>query len=646
MKLRISLIIAVLGLLWAVGIQAGEMKGLEHYFKKPQYAGFQLSPDGKKIGVLAPYKDRMNIVVMNLENMDGQFVTNVDEQDVNGFMWANNDRLLFFMDKDGNESLGLFAVNADGSKPKVLSEPADQQIRAGARAVIRYAQVIDRLRSDSDHVLVISNERRASNPDVYKMNIHNGRKFLLHKNPGDVQGWFTDYDGKVIGASFLEGVEGGFLMLNEETGEFEEFVRSRYDQHSFTPVALKGDGTTGYVSSYLTPDGAPRDKAAIYEYNFETHEMGDLVFEHDRVDAGGVATSDLNRDIIAVGYAFGKPEVKYVDERWKAIMAGINQALPDTFNVMSSMDDQETIGVVTAYSSTQPAVYHLYDFEERTLKFLAENRPWVKPEEMAEMQVIEFTARDGMPMQGYLTLPQGSDGKNLPTVVHPHGGPWARDGWGYNPTIQFLASRGYAVLQVNFRGSTGFGFQHQLASRKQWGQAMQTDISDLLAWAVDQGISDPERVCIFGASYGGYATMAGLTFSPELYKCGINYVGVTDLVVFQQTAPDAWEGFMDYIIEMVGDRKKEREFLEQWSPSKNAHKIEAPVFMAYGQRDPRVHIDNLKVMEKALKKQGKKKGVDYEVMVKSDEGHGFAKQENQYDFYGRVETFLAEHLNP
>ena len=245
-------------------------------------------------------------------------------------------------------------------------------------------------------------------------------------------------------------------------------------------------------------------------------------------------------------------------------------------------------------------------------------------------------------MHGYLTLPQGSDGKNLPMIMHPHGGPWARDGWGFNPEIQFLANRGYAVLQVNFRGSTGFGMDHLQSSYKQWGQAMQNDITDAVRWAVNEGVADKDRVCIYGASYGGYAAMAGLTYTPELYKCGINYVGVTDIPLLFKTAPDAWASGLDQMKEMVGDPKKEKEFLEEWSPSNHADKIKVPVFMAYGLQDPRVNIRHARVMEDAMQDNG----VTYELMIKKDEGHGFRKEENQYDFYGRVESFLAENLNP
>jgi dipeptidyl aminopeptidase/acylaminoacyl peptidase len=638
--LRRIFILAV-GLTLAGSALAIESKPLEHYFKKAEYAGFQLSPDGKRLGVLAPYKDRMNLVIMNVDMSDGRFVTAVENQDVSSFMWATNDRLLFFMDKDGSESFGIFAVNADGSQPKTLVEPAELRMRGGA-AVIRYTQVLNVLEDDPENVLVINNERNARYPDVYRMDIMTGRKREVMRNPGNVVGWFVDWDGKIIGAGYNDELHNGFLMYDEETEEWEEVTRTRYDEHGFSPAGLSGDGENGYVSSNLTPDGKPRDKAAIYRYNFKTRQMGELVFEHPRVDVAGVIMSEKTRDMIGVGYMVGTPERVFTDSNWKATMEAIDEALPDTINAMTSTDDEETIGVLTAYSSTQPPRYYLYDFEARTLKYLADSRSWIKPAEMAETRSVEFKARDGMLLQGYLTLPPGSDGKNLPTVVNPHGGPWARDGWGYNPEIQFLASRGYAVLQVNFRGSTGFGMDHWLASRRQWGQSMQSDISDMLQWAVDQGISDSDRVCIYGGSYGGYAVMAGLTFTPELYKCGINYVGVTDIALLFETAPDSWGGGMAQMKELVGDPKRDKEFLEEWSPSNHADKIQAPVFMAYGRQDPRVNIKHAKLMEDALKKHNK----EYELMVKKDEGHGFRKQENQYDFYGKMETFLAQHLNP
>ena len=624
-------------------VALAEKLPLDTFFKNPQFAGFQVSPNGKELGALANVGGRMNVVVMDLESRKPRVVTNITSQDVSGFIWANNERILFFMDKDGNESFGIFAVNTDGSMARTLVTPLDVAIKSGGRAKVRIVNVIDTLDDEPEWVLVSSNERRAAYPEVFRMNIMNGRTKIVQRNPGDVVGWFTDWDGKVIGAGFQDGLEVGFKMLKDAgKDEWETITRARFDDPTFSPAGIKGDGEHGWVTSNLTPEGEARDKAALYEYNFKTKTFGKLVYEHPEIDCCGLIMNEKKRDMIGVAYMVGVPERVYLDERWKTIMAGIDQALPATVNTITSVDDDETIGVVVAQNSRQPAKYYLFDFNNNTMEWLADSRPWLDPQQMAEMKPIEFESRDGMKMHGYLTVPNGSEGKNLPLVVNPHGGPWARDGWGYNGEIQFLANRGYAVLQVNFRGSVGFGMEHLMSSWKQWGQAMQNDVSDGVKWAIEQGIADADRVCIYGGSYGGYATMAGLTYTPELYKCGINYVGVTDLALLFKTAPDSWAAGEEQMKLMIGDPKSEQEFLEEWSPVNHADKIKAPVFMAYGLRDPRVNIRHAQVMENAMEDAG----VEFELMVKKDEGHGFRKEENRYDFYGRMESFLAENLGP
>lgn len=614
---------------------------LEHFFKNPEFAGFQLSPDGTRLAAMVNLKGRMNLAVIDLETRKSQAVTNVKRQDVSGFMWANNDRLLFFMDKDGNESFGIFAVDADGGYPRTLVEPPESVIRSGRRSEVRIVQVLDILEKEPEWVLVSSNERRAAYPDVFRMNIMNGKTQLVERNPGNITGWFTDWDGNVMGAGFQDELETGFMLLrNPEEDEWETIVRTRFDAPSFQPAGITGDGESGYVVSNLTPTGEARDKAALYEYNFKTKTFGDLVYEHPEIDCCNLIQNKKKRDMVGVAWMVGKPEREYLDPKWKSVMSAIDKAMPDTVNILSSLDDEETIGVITAYSSTQPARYFLFDFVNKKLEWMADSRPWVDASAMAEMKPYSFESRDGRLLHGYLTLPNGSDGKNLPLIINPHGGPWARDGWGYNTEHQFLANRGYAVIQVNFRGSVGFGMDHLQSSWKQWGQSMQNDVSDAVKWAIDQGIADADRVCIYGASYGGYATMAGLTFTPDLYKCGINYVGVTDIPLLFSTAPDSWAAGEEQMKVMIGDPDTEEEFLEQWSPVHHADKIKAPVFMAYGERDPRVNIKHAKEMEKTMKKAG----VDYELMVKRNEGHGFRKEENRYDFYGKMDEFLAEHL--
>ncbi|MEJ8568929.1 S9 family peptidase [Elongatibacter sediminis] len=641
MKIRV-LLGAALALMLAAPHAIAEKLPLETFFKKPQFTNFQISPNGKELAAMAPVNGRLNIVIIDLETREPRAVTGMSSQDVSGFLWANNERILFFMDKDGSESFGIFAVNTDGSLLRTLVEPVEAQLKGG-KAVIKITSILDTLDEEKDWVLVSSNDRRASYPDVFKMNIINGRKKIVQRNPGNITGWFVDWDGNVVGAGFQDGLDTGYLRLaNPEEDEWETIVRARFDDPSFQPVAITANPDVGYVMSWLNPDGSVRDKAGLFRYDFAKRQFGELIYEHDEIDCCGVIQTEKKRDMIGVAYMVGKPEQVYLDERWKGIMESIDAALPDTENVVTSVDDNETTGVVASYNSKQPPRYYLYNFAENTLEWLADSRPWVDAEKMSEMRHISFQARDGMTMHGYLTVPAGTDGENLPLIINPHGGPWARDGWGYNPEAQFLANRGYAVLQVNFRGSVGFGRNHLMSSWKQWGQAMQNDVTDGVKWAIEQGIADADRVCIYGGSYGGYATMAGLTYTPELYKCGINYVGVTDLPLLFETAPDAWASGLKQMAIMVGDPDSEEEFLEEWSPSNHADKIQVPVFMAYGLQDPRVNIRHARVMEDGLEENN----VPYELMIKKDEGHGFQKQENIYDFYGRMETFLAENLKP
>ncbi|MBT8106819.1 MAG: S9 family peptidase [Gammaproteobacteria bacterium] len=635
--------IVLIGLGFAGAAVAVEEIPVEDFFKRPEFTSFQLSPDGNFLAAISPINNRRNIAVINLETREARAVTGMRDRDISGFSWANNDRILFYMDTDGNESFGIFAVNKDGSGIRTLIQPAETQVEGGS-FVVKTAAVINRLKDDPKHVLVST--PRFDNgmviQDVKRMNIQTGRLRNVELNPGNVGGWLTNEDGDVIGAMVMADGKRRLLYRMPGEEEWTQLVEFEEARGGYTPAWISDDGERMYVRSNVTPEGELRDKAAIYDYDFETNSIGRLVFEHPKVDVGGVWASDVKEDIIAVTYNAEKPGRFIIDKEWRAIIKGMEKAFPDKIVSPSSITEDEMKMVVTVWDSRHPAAYYLYDREAKTMEELAIAYDWLDPDSLGEMQPVSIEARDGLILPGFLTLPPGSDGTNLPLVINPHGGPRARDSWGFNPEVQLMANRGYAVLQVNFRGSTGYGQEFDRAGWGKWGAEMQNDITDAVLWAIEQDIADPERVCIYGGSYGGYAAMAGLTFTPELYKCGINYVGVTDINLLFETMPASWKLARAEMKRTIGDPDDEEDarLMAERSPINHVNKIRVPLLMGYGKQDPRVVLDHALKLEKELKRFE----VDYELIIEEKEGHGFRKFENQVEWYTKLIDFLDENL--
>ena len=307
---------------------------------------------------------------------------------------------------------------------------------------------------------------------------------------------------------------------------------------------------------------------------------------------------------------------------------------------LASIDKAELQYIVRVYSDRSLGSYYLYNSSTKALTQLAELSPWLDANALAPMRPVTYQSRDGLAINGYLTLPKGHTGGPLPVVINPHGGPWARDVWGFNPEVQFLANRGYAVFQMNFRGSTGYGRKFWESSFKEWGRSMQNDISDGVKWLVQQGAANPKKLAIFGGSYGGYAVLAGLAFTPELYACGVDYVGVSNLFTFMNTIPPYWKPFLAMMHEMVGNPEKDATLLRAASPVFHVSQIRAPLFVAQGAKDPRVNIEESNQIVEALRKRD----VKVEYLVKDNEGHGFHNEENRFEFYEKMEAFLNRCL--
>ena len=310
---------------------------------------------------------------------------------------------------------------------------------------------------------------------------------------------------------------------------------------------------------------------------------------------------------------------------------------------ITGSNKEEDMFIIRTYSDKSLGAYYIYETKGNKLEKIAAVSPWLDENEMGNQLPIKYKSRDGLTINGYLTLPKGytmENAKNLPVVVNPHGGPWHRDSWGFNPEIQFLVNRGFVVLQMNFRGSTGYGREFWEISFKKWGQEMQDDITDGTKWLIDKGIANPDKIAIYGGSYGGYATLMGLVKEPDLYAAGVDYVGVSNMFTFMKTIPPYWKPMLEMMYEMAGDPVKDSLLFRKISPVFHVDKIKVPLFVAQGAKDPRVNIDEADQIVNAMKERG----IEVEYMVKENEGHGFRNEENRFDFYRAMETFLINNL--
>ena len=599
---------------------------VEDFFKNSEKRTFRLSPNGEYIAYMAPYKNRMNIHVKKVDSDSVIRITSVLDRDLARYFWANNDRLVYVRDKGGNENFHLFAVNKDGSNEKDLT-PFD-----GVRA-----RIIDDLEDNENEMIIGLNKRIPQVYDPYRLNIATGNLKLLYKNPGNITGWDTDHNGKLRLAYTTEGVDQTILYRESEDKPFEKVITTNFKQ-TLSPQFFDFDN--GHIVYAISNLG--RDKTAVIKYDLKEKKEIEEIFINDEVDVDGISYSTKRKVPTVINYTKAKLNRKFLDKETETIFNKLKSKLGDTneYYITSSNKNEDKFLVYVGNDKTRGA-YYFYDKKTDKIEHLADLSPWIKPEQMAAMKPISYTSRDGLTINGYLTLPVGREAKNLPVIINPHGGPWARDNWGFNPEVQMLANRGYAVLQMNFRGSTGYGKSFVQSSYKQWGQNMQNDITDGVKWLIDQGIADPKRVAIYGGSYGGYATLAGITNTPELYAAAVDYVGVSNLFTFMETIPPYWEPYKKMLYEMVGDpNTKDSIMMKANSPVFHTDKIKAALFVAQGANDPRVKKSESDQMVDALKKRG----INVQYMVKENEGHGFHNEENRFDFYKAMTKFLEENL--
>lgn len=598
---------------------------LRDFFRNPESLNYQISPDGKWISYLKPHERRMNIFVR--ENKDGASelrLTSSADRDIPNYFWKGNNHIVYTRDFGGDENFHVFTIDIKSKMEKDVTNFPNTR-----------AEIVDTLENINDDEIIISHNLRDKKVfDPFRLNIKTGKLSLLLQNPGSITAWIVDHNGKLRAAVESEGLNYNILYRENESQKFSKILTHTYKE-SFKPLFFAFDNKNILAASNLN-----RDKSAIVEFDVKQKKEIKIIYQHPDVDVEELNYSKKRKILTSVRLVTWKIIPQFLDPVFENLFNKVAEKLVGKEIRVVSTTKNEDLFVIRTLSDRSLGGFYLYNPTKDELKLLAQSAPWLDEEKLNSTKPINYTSRDGLTINGYLTLPKNKKPKNLPVIINPHGGPWSRDIWGYNPQVQFLANRGYAVLQMNFRGSTGYGKNFVQASYKQWGLKMQDDIADGVNWLIQEGIADNDRICIYGASYGGYATLSGLVKHPELYACGIDYVGVANLFTFMNTIPPYWVNELEKIYEMVGHPERDKAQFTATSPALNADKIKAPLLVVQGAKDPRVNKAESDQMVQALEKRG----VKVQYIVKDNEGHGFRNEENRFEFYEAMELFLKKHI--
>jgi dipeptidyl aminopeptidase/acylaminoacyl peptidase len=605
-------------------------------FGNPEIAGAQLSPDGKYVAFLKPWKDTRNVYVKAVDEpfSAARLLTTESKRPVAGYFWTRDSKyILYAKDNDGDENYNVYSVDPSAKPAAGADAPASRDLTGlkGVRVII-----FEVPKSDPDAVYIGLNDRDKAWHDLYKLKLSTGEKTLVRKNTERITGWVFDLKGQLRAAT-----------RSAENGDTEIL---RVDADGFAKV---------YSCSVFETCGPLQFQPGDQRIYMETNKGTDLVslvlfdpqtgktemVESDplgKVDFGGALFSEANDELVETWYIAARAKTYYKNKAFGDDVHWIEHKFPDhEINVVSRTRDEQ-VWLVTAVSDTEPGETLLFNRKTRTLTPQFTVREKLPRADLAQMKPVTYPSSDGLEIPAYLTLPKGVEAKNLPTLIIPHGGPWGRDQWGYNSLAQFFANRGYAVLMPNFRGSTGYGRKFLDAGNLEWGRKMQDDLTWGVKFVVAQGIADPKRVGILGGSYGGYATLAGVAFTPDLYAAAVDIVGPSNLITLMDSIPPYWESIRTMFYKRMGDPSTQqgKALLMEESPLSSADKIKTPLLVAQGANDPRVNRREAEQIVIALRDRG----FPVEYILAPDEGHGFARPINNLALFMASEKFLALHL--
>jgi dipeptidyl aminopeptidase/acylaminoacyl peptidase len=612
---------------WFVGPVAAQEKFTtpliprEVLFGNPERADPQISPDGTQIGYLAPVDGVLNVWIRTLGKTDDRAVTADKHRGIRNFLWQyDNKHILYVQDVGGDENWRLYQTDLATKQTKDMTP--FEKVRVD---IVAYEWSLP------DTILVQMNKRDPKLFDVHRIDLKTGEVELDTENPGDVQSWQAD-NALRIRAAQVQTDEGGTIIRIRDNSKspWRELIRWGPDETFGGVNGFSPDNQALWITTSLDVNAA-----RLLEIDLGSGKRK-VITEDPQFDVSSTINNPKTNALEAVSYTKQRTEYVFIDARAKADFEVLHKVRKgDIAGISQSLDDNRWI--VGFVSDDAPEYWYLYDRSKQQATLLFSNRPQLEKYTLSAMKPIEFTARDGMKLYGYLTTPAGMEARNLPMVEFVHGGPWGRDEWGYNRYAQWLANRGYAVLQVNFRGSTGYGKQYVNAGDRQWAGTMHTDLLDGKDRVAKQGIANPAKVCIMGGSYGGYATLAGVTFSPDAFACGVDIVGPSNLNTLLKTIPPYWSTLLTTFHKRMGDSEA---VLKEESPLFKADQIKAPLLIGQGANDPRVNKAESDQIVAAMRKNDKP--VQYYVFP--DEGHGFARPANNMAFNAASEEFLAKYL--
>ncbi|WP_395377599.1 alpha/beta hydrolase family protein [Marinicella sp. W31] len=605
---------------------------LEDFFKPSEFTNMVISPDGSKVAAVMEGDTRDVLSILDMKNMES--LSNFDfgpERRIGNLEWSGNDyvamnvqKTVGFLDRKGRFE-GLYVAKYNGKMREFLYGRADG---------LTFGSLRDSLKNDPDNILV-----NLPGSGVKKHNIKSGRSMKINTPPAhgtnSLAGVFLDKNHKTRGAvEFNDDQELFFYYLPDDDGGWQRLdLGTQPYAVSVTPAGYSEDPNVIYVFS-----NHEKPVNGLYSFNLNTGKMK-FIYRHPLVDLEGTI-SDQDDNLIGLVVNPDYRQTVWIKPKHPEaqLLQSLQASFPNQDVSITSTSKDGTQNIIFVRADTNPGQFYMYDTNKNELKFLAASRPWLKNEQLSEMKPVSMKARDGVELHGYLTLPKGKDPKNLPLIVNPHGGPHGpRDRWSFVREIQYLANRGYAVLQINFRGSGGYGQAFMESGYQKWGREMQDDVTDATLWAVEQGYADKERLCIYGGSYGGYAALQGVVREPDLYKCAVGYVGVYDMTKFMTCGDGAGQtGRTNVLTRYIGD---DGDIHRKYSPAYNVDKIKADLFIAHGKDDVRVPMCQGNSLKKSLEKAGKEF-----IWMARDEGHGYQKLENQRDFYTTMVSFFEKNI--